>query len=92
MEKIKQDLFATNIGISVYPGEFELEALRDGAIRVLSGIEKAKEYDGRIHCSFQTLGADTGRTSCRNPRVLGLHIVRYVENSSNSGEPSSRQS
>ena len=42
-------------------------------------IEKAKEYDGRIHCSFQTLGADTGRTSCRNPRVLGLHIVRYVE-------------
>lgn len=44
VEKIKQDLFATNIGISVYPGEFELEALRDGAIRVLSGIEKAKEY------------------------------------------------
>lgn len=44
VEKIKQDLFATNIGISVYPGEFELEALRDGAIRVLSGEEKAKLY------------------------------------------------
>ena len=44
VEKIKQDLFATNIGISVYPGEFELEALRDGAIRVLEGSEKAKQY------------------------------------------------
>lgn len=43
-DKIKQDLFSLNIGISVYPGEFELEALRDGAIRVLSGEEKAKEY------------------------------------------------
>jgi butyrate kinase len=44
VEKIKQDLFATNIDISGYPGEFELEALRDGALRVLSGEEKAKEY------------------------------------------------
>lgn len=44
VEKIKQDLFATNIGVSVYPGEFELEALRDGAIRVLEGNEKAKQY------------------------------------------------
>ena len=43
-EKIRQDLFAINIGISVYPGEKELEALRDGALRVLSGEEKAKEY------------------------------------------------
>jgi len=44
VEKIKQDLFATNIGISIYPGEFELEALRDGAIRVLAGKENAKIY------------------------------------------------
>ncbi len=28
----------------VYPGEYEMEALRDGALRVLSGEEKAQEY------------------------------------------------
>ena len=44
VNKIKQDLVATNICISVYPGEKELEALRDGAIRILSGEEKAKIY------------------------------------------------
>ena len=44
VDKIKQDLTALNIGISVYPGEKELEALRDGAIRVSTGEEKAKEY------------------------------------------------
>jgi butyrate kinase len=44
VESIKKDLAALNIGITVYPGEFELEALRDGAIRVLSGKETAKEY------------------------------------------------
>lgn len=44
VDKIKQDLFALNIGITVYPGEKELEALRDGAIRVLKGEEKAKKY------------------------------------------------
>ena len=43
-EKIKADLHAMNIGISVFPGEFELEALRDGAIRALTGKEPAKEY------------------------------------------------
>ena len=30
-----------------YPGEFELEAMAAGAIRVLSGNEKAKEYTGK---------------------------------------------
>ena len=44
VEKIKQDLFATGINISIYPGEKELEALRDGAIRVLTNEEPAKEY------------------------------------------------
>jgi len=44
IEKIKQDITATGIKISVYPGEQELEALRDGAIRVLTGEEPAKEY------------------------------------------------
>ncbi len=43
-DKVTEDVFATGIGVSVYPGEKELEALRDGAIRVLSGEELAKEY------------------------------------------------
>jgi len=43
-DKVKQDVFATKIGVSVYPGEKELEALRDAAIRVLTGEENSKEY------------------------------------------------
>jgi len=44
IEKVKIDLTILPIGFSVYPGEKELGSLRDGAIRVLSGEEKAKEY------------------------------------------------
>lgn len=44
VESIKKDLFALGIGIRVYPGERELEAMRDGALRVLSKEEKIKEY------------------------------------------------
>jgi len=43
-EKIQEDIAATGIKVSVYPGEQELEALRDGALRVLNGQEIAKEY------------------------------------------------
>lgn len=43
-DKIQEDITATGIKVSVYPGEQELEALRDGAIRVLKGEELAKEY------------------------------------------------
>ena len=43
-DKIKQDVFATKIGVTVYPGEKELEALRDAAIRILTQEENAKEY------------------------------------------------
>ena len=32
--------------VSAYPGEFELEAMAAGAIRVLEGKEKAKKYTG----------------------------------------------
>lgn len=32
--------------VSAYPGEFELEAMAAGAIRVLSGVETAREYTG----------------------------------------------
>ncbi|MEG2254189.1 MAG: butyrate kinase, partial [Vagococcus sp.] len=30
--------------VSSVPGEFEMEALRNGALRVLSGEEQAKEF------------------------------------------------
>lgn len=43
-DKIKQDVFATKIGVSIYPGEKELEALRDAALRIFNREESAKEY------------------------------------------------
>ena len=43
-DKIKNDLNQLNIGVTIIAGEKELEALRDGAIRVLNGLELAKEY------------------------------------------------
>lgn len=33
--------------VSAYPGEFELEAMAAGAIRVLDGVEEAKVYTGK---------------------------------------------
>ena len=33
--------------VSAYPGEFEMEAMAAGAIRVLSGVEEAKRYTGK---------------------------------------------
>lgn len=32
--------------VRIYPGEFEMEAMGEGALRVLRGEEKAKEYTG----------------------------------------------
>ncbi len=43
--------------VTVYPGEFEMEAMAAGAIRVLQGAERAKKYAGK---------------PVWNPRVLGL--------------------
>lgn len=43
-EKIKKNLTALNIGISLFPGEKELEALRDGTLRVLNKEEALKQY------------------------------------------------
>lgn len=34
--------------ISAYPGEFEMEAMASGAIRVLKGEEEAKYYTGKL--------------------------------------------
>ena len=33
--------------MSVYPGELEHEAMRDGALRVLRGEEEARSYPGK---------------------------------------------
>lgn len=33
--------------VSAYPGEFEMEAMASGAIRVLTGVEQAKKYSGK---------------------------------------------
>ena len=43
-DQIKKDLSQLNIGVTVIPGEKELEALRDGALRVLNNQEEAKIY------------------------------------------------
>lgn len=43
--------------VTAYPGEFEMEAMAAGAIRVLEGLEEAKEYTG---------------TPVWNPKDLGL--------------------
>lgn len=34
--------------VTAYPGEFEMEAMAAGAIRVLNGEEKLKEYTGKL--------------------------------------------
>ena len=33
--------------VTAYPGEFEMEAMAAGAVRVLNGEEKLKTYSGR---------------------------------------------
>ncbi len=44
VEKVKQDLHAIDIKITIYPGEKEMEALRDGAICVLTKERPVKTY------------------------------------------------
>jgi len=44
VDSIKRDLTNLNINITVIPGEKELEALRDGALRVLNKEEQPKIY------------------------------------------------
>ena len=34
--------------VTAYPGEFEMEAMAAGAIRVLNGEEKVKTYTGKV--------------------------------------------
>ncbi len=40
-----EDLSQLDVPITFYPGEREMEALRDGALRVLRGFEPAKDYE-----------------------------------------------
>ncbi len=47
VDKIKDRIKGLNIDVTVYPGENEMIALRDGALRVLQGKEKAREYVGK---------------------------------------------
>jgi len=44
MRRIIPALGALNIEVSLFPGNQELEGLRDGALRVLGGFEKVKDY------------------------------------------------
>lgn len=44
--RLKTLLGPISPGITVYPGELEAEALRDGAVRVLRGQEEARRYGG----------------------------------------------
>lgn len=38
----------------------------------------AKEYEGKIHCGFNQLGAATGRFASSNPRQLGIYDVNCI--------------
>jgi len=42
--RLKRLLRPLNIKVTIYPGEREMEALRDGALRVLRGVETARTY------------------------------------------------
>jgi butyrate kinase len=42
--RLKRDLRPLGIKVTFYPGEREMEALRDGALRVLRGMEQDKAY------------------------------------------------
>ncbi len=42
--RLKRDLRPLGVKITIYPGEREMEALRDGALRVLRGMETPKQY------------------------------------------------
>jgi butyrate kinase len=42
--RLQRDLSPLGIPITIYPGDRDLEAMRDGALRVLRGVEAAKPY------------------------------------------------
>lgn len=48
VEAIKKGVAALPAGVTLYPGENEMLALVQGALRVLSGEEKAKEYAPKV--------------------------------------------
>lgn len=44
--------------VTAYPGEFEMEAMAAGAIRVLTGTEELKIYSGKSVWSPKELGLE----------------------------------
>lgn len=42
--RLHRDLYPLGIKLTIFPGEREMEALRDGALRVLRGMEEARAY------------------------------------------------
>ncbi len=45
VERLREVLRALPAEPAVYPGDLELESLRDGALRVLRGIEEVRDYE-----------------------------------------------
>jgi len=43
-QRLHRDLYPLGIKLTIFPGEREMEALRDGALRVLRGMEEARPY------------------------------------------------
>ena len=43
-QRLHRDLYPLGIKLTIFPGEREMEALRDGALRVLRGMEEARAY------------------------------------------------
>jgi butyrate kinase len=43
-QRLHRDLYPLGIKMTIFPGEREMEALRDGALRVLRGLEEARDY------------------------------------------------
>jgi len=43
-QRLHRDLYPLGIKLAIFPGEREMEALRDGALRVLRGMEEARPY------------------------------------------------
>ena len=46
--------------------------IRDKELKFLIGLSDATAGDGRIHATFQSVGTDTGRFSCKDPNTQNV--------------------